>query len=164
MQMNRGDEYDEGKSAHDVMRRGGSDKHTMHGIVNGHDPPSVTCRWVANWHTLMVECTTTRHLRECLSTPQRDLSSHYRPWCCHDSAPRMGPSSGLADGQKETKTSSCISWCQVQPIPTTCYVRCHIASRDHHVIRQPCSLIQRDSSSTMPANFASLPAPNKFDE
>ena len=37
-----------------------------------------------------------------LSTPQADLHvKPFRPWCCHDSAPRIGPNFGLADEQKK---------------------------------------------------------------
>ena len=53
----------------------------------------------------MVMCSTTRNLRECFAKRPRQTSMYnrYGPWRGHDSAPQMGPFTGLADAQKKTR-------------------------------------------------------------
>ena len=51
----------------------------------------------------MVMCTTTGNLRERFVKHPRQISMYHRygPWRGYDSAPLMGPFTGLADAQKK---------------------------------------------------------------
>ena len=53
----------------------------------------------------MVECSNTRNSRGLFHLKQTGMSDQYGPWHSHDSAPQMGPYTGLAEEHKKGVTT-----------------------------------------------------------
>ena len=91
-------------------------------------------------HALMVMCTSTGNPRERFVQRPRQTSMYdcFGPWRGHDSAPQMGPFTGLADAQKKNKkqqqraTKRCWICASV-----TLYIQCLFACPTHCPCRVP---------------------------